>query len=220
MTPQALVAALQLGDSAFPSGAFTQSYGLETLVAEHAVSNAAEVEEMLAAHLRHRLARADLPALLAAHRAAMSADTDVVTEIDLALTAVKMTREERRASHRMGARLLTEARRLAPHAVLDSSPSNAAVAFALTGLAMGLSGRESAMTYAYGFASSFASASMRLLRIGHGDAQAVLRRSGATIEQAVDYAETVPWSALSPFAPRLEMASARHERLPARLFAS
>jgi urease accessory protein len=215
-----LLAALQLGDSAFPSGAFTQSYGLETLVAERAVSSAADVEAVLAAHLRHRLAKADLPALLTAHRAGTQDNVDLVIQIDGVLTAIKMTREDRQASHRMGARLMTEARRLAPHPILDSSPQNAAVAFGLAGLAMGLSARESAFTYAYSFASSLVSASMRLLRMGHGDAQALLRRSHPAIERAVDDAETVPWDALCPFAPRLEMAAARHERSPARLFAS
>jgi urease accessory protein len=215
-----LLAALQLGDSAFPSGAFTQSYGLETLVAEHAVSNAAGVEAVLAAHLCHRLAKADLPALLSAHRAASDGDSGLVLDIDAALTAVKMTREERVASHRVGARLLAEARRLAPHSALDSSPKNAAVAFAMVGLAMGLTARESAVTYAYSFASSLVSASMRLLRMGHGDAQAILRRSHVLIEEAVDGAELVPWNELCPFAPWVDLAVARHERLTARLFAS
>lgn len=215
-----LLAALQLGDSAFPSGAFTQSYGLETLVAEHAVSSAADVEAVLVANLRHRLAAADLPALLAAHRAAAETDMELVLRIDAALTAVKMTREERQASHRIGARLITEARRLAPHPILDSSPNNAAVAFALVAFAMGLEARESAVTYAYSFASSLVSASMRLLRIGHGEAQGVLRRSHPVIERAVDDAESVPWDALHPFAPRLDLATARHERSSARLFAS
>jgi urease accessory protein len=218
--PKALLAALQLGDSAFPSGAFTQSYGMESLVAERAVSSAADVEAVLAAHLSHRLAKADLPALLATHRAAVEADVSLVLQIDAALTAVKMAREERQASHRMGARLITEARRLAPHPILAASPNNAAVAFALAGYAMGLTARESAFTYAYAFASTFVSASMRLLRIGHGEAQAVLRRSHVLVEQAVDDAETVPWDALCPFAPGLDLAAARHERLPARLFAS
>jgi urease accessory protein len=220
MNPQALLAALQLGDSAFPSGAFTQSYGLETLVADHAVSSAADVEEVLTAHLLHRLARADLPALLAGHRAAADGDANLVLRIDTALTAIKMSREERQASHRIGARLIAEVTRLAPHPILVSSPHNAAVAFALAGYAMGLSARESAHTYGYSFASAMVSASMRLLRIGHGDAQMMLRRSHRRIEQAVDGAETIPWDALCPFAPQLDLAAARHERAAARLFAS
>ena len=195
------------------------------------MTSAADVEAVLAGHLRHRLARADLPALLAAHRAAGSADVELLAKIDTALTAVKMTREERQASARMGARLHAEAERLAAISSPRTRgevgggfpsyrPSNAAVAFALAGYAMGLSARESALTYAYGFASGMVSASLRLLRIGHGEAQAVLRRSHARIEQALDLAEAIPWDALCPSAPGLDLASARHERLPARLFAS
>jgi urease accessory protein len=178
------------------------------------------VEVVLVAHLRYRLAKADLPALLAAHRAAAETNIDLVTRIDAALTAVKMTREERQASHRMGARLITEARRLAPHPILDANPGNAAVAFALAGFAMGLTAREAAVTYAYSFASSLVSASMRLLRIGHGDVQGILRRSHPVIEQAVDDGDSLPWTELCPFAPGLDLAAARHERSPARLFAS
>jgi urease accessory protein len=222
-TPMALLAALQLGDSAFPSGAFTQSYGLETLVAERAVLSATDVEAVLATHLRHRLGRADLPALLATHSAAAAVDAPLVLRIDAALTAVKMTREERQASHRMGARLMAEAERLvAPNPILISSrrPDNAAIVFALAGLVMGLSPRECALTYAYSFASSLAVAAMRLLRIGHGEVQAIIRRSHPLIEQAVDEAGSIPWDALCPFAPGLDLAAARHERLAARLFAS
>jgi urease accessory protein len=94
------------------------------------------------------------------------------------------------------------------------------VAFALAGQAMGLSARESALTYAYSFASGLVSASLRLLRIGHGEAQAVLRRSHTRIEQAVEDAGFISWDALCPSAPGLDLASARHERLPGRLFAS
>ena len=186
---------------------------------------------MLAAHLRHRLARADLPALLAAHAAAAAGDVGLLPEIDTALTAVKLTREERQASVRTGTRVYAEAERLAAISsprtrgevgggIALYRPGNAAVAFALAGHALGLSARESALTYAYGFASGMVSASLRLLRIGHGEAQAVLRRSHVGIEQAPDVAGTIPWDALCPSAPGLDLASARHERLPARLFAS
>jgi urease accessory protein len=195
------------------------------------VTSAADVEAVLAAHLRHRLARADLPALLAAHRAATDADLEQLAKIDEVLTAVKMTREERQASARVGARLHAEATRLSAlssprtrgevgRGVASYQPGNAAVAFALAGHALGLSARESALTYAYSFTSGLVSASLRLLRIGHGEAQAVLRRSHARIEQAVEDAGFIPWDALCPSAPGLDLASARHERLPARLFAS
>ena len=39
-------------------------------------------------------------------------------------------------------------------------------------------------------------------------------------QQAVEDAGFISWDALTPSAPGLDLASARHERLPARLFAS
>jgi urease accessory protein len=191
------------------------------MVAAGEVTCAADVEAVLADHLRHRLARADLPSLLAAHGAAVAGDIELVARIDCVLTAVKMTREERQASSRMGTRLLAETARLAPHPMLAACrPSNAAVAFALAGHAMGLTARESALVCTYSFASALVSASMRLLRMGHGEAQAVLRRGHVLIERAVDDAGLIDWEQLSPFAPGLDIASAHHERQPARLFAS
>ena len=95
-----------------------------------------------------------------------------------------------------------------------------AIGLALAGYALGLDAPDAAITCAYGFASALVSASMRLMRMGHGDAQAMLRRSHPLIEEAVRDAEAIRWNELCPFAPGLELASARHERLPARLFAS
>ena len=43
MTREALLAALQLGDSAFPSGSFAFSWGLEGLVADGLVDGEADL---------------------------------------------------------------------------------------------------------------------------------------------------------------------------------
>jgi urease accessory protein len=92
---EGLLTALQLGDSLFPSGAFAHSHGLESLVADRQVTDAAELQVLLRVHLLGRLASADLPALLAAHGAAASGDIELVLRVDRALTVVKLAREER-----------------------------------------------------------------------------------------------------------------------------
>ena len=50
---------LQLCDSAFPSGAFSQSFGLETAVLERGVADAASVRTWIASYLEHGLATLD-----------------------------------------------------------------------------------------------------------------------------------------------------------------
>ena len=229
MERQALLAALQLGDSLFPSGAFAQSGGLETLVADGEVRDAADLRALLRTHLRHRLARADLPALLAAHAAAAAGDLETVREADRLLAAVKLAREERTASARMGRRIAAEAARLAPGPVLAAfereiaagrTPGGAAVALGLAGQAMAIPAPETALLACYSFASGLVSAALRLVRIGHGEVQAVLRDCRPDMLAAVEDAVAADWRQPRPCAPHLDVAGARHERAPARLFAS
>jgi urease accessory protein len=220
------LAALQLGDSLFPSGAFTQSSGLETLVADGEVADPNGLRVLLRTHLLHRLARADLPVLLAAHAAV---DLDIVLEADRLLAAVKLAREERTASARTGRRIAAEAARLAPEPVLlefaeaaagGATPGNAAVAQGLAARAFGIPAEPAALLACYTFGASLVAAALRLMRAGHGDAQAVLRDCRPDMEAAVEIARAADWRDPRPCAPRIDIASARHERAPARMFAS
>ena len=224
-----LLSALQLGDSLFPSGAFTQSNGLETLVADGEVRDAAGLRALLRAQLRHRLALAELPALLAAHAAAAALDVALVVEIDRRLTAVKLAREEREASRRVGQRTALEGLRLAPGPVLRElvravgdgrCQGNGAVALGVTAQAMDVAAPAAGLLGCYTFASGLVSAALRLMRIGHGDGQAILRACQPEMEAAVRLAAGVDWRELRPFTPHLDVAAARHERGPERLFAS
>lgn len=222
-----MLAALQLGDSLFPSGAFSHSLGLEALVADGVVRSAATLAEVLDVHLREKLARSELPALLAVHSGAD--DPDLVCAIDRALSAVKLAREDRQGSERMGLRLATESARLAPAPALDAllaavrarrTPGNAAVALGLAGRAMGLEASETALVACYTASSALVSAAMRLMRLGHGEAQAVLLGARPAMLAAVEAAAGLDWRDLRPCAPQLDVAAARHERAAARLFAS
>jgi urease accessory protein len=229
MDTSALLAALQLGDSLFPSGAYTQSYGLESLVADELVAGHPELQAILEGHLMHRLAWADLPSLLAAHCAAARGDLELLLEIDLALTAVKLGREERQAAGRMGRRLLVEAWRLAPSKAVawlgesvdaGRTAGNSAVAFGLAAQALALPADWAATVYAYSFAASLLSAAMRLTRIGHGQVQTILLDARGALAAAVERAHSIPWDQLRPCSPLLDIASARHQHGPAHLFAS
>jgi urease accessory protein len=217
---------LQLGDSMFPSGAFSQSFGLEALVADGVVGSAGALGEVLDVHLREKLARSDLPALLAAHAAV---ETELVCAIDRALSAVKLAREDREASERMGLRLATECARLAPSTALEQliaavrarrAPGNHAVALGVAGRELGLSGTETGLVACYTSAAALVSAAQRLMRLGHGRAQALLLEARPAVGAALATAESLDWRDLRPCAPQLDVAAARHQRAPARLFAS
>src|SRR5919108_5122323 len=95
-TDQAFLRLLQLTDTAFPTGAFAHSFGLETYVARGAVDTAATLEAFIANTLLHAVAPGDG---VACHAAA-HAGTDwecVVQQLDRRLTAMKTVTEFREA---------------------------------------------------------------------------------------------------------------------------
>lgn len=225
-----LLAALQLGDSFFPSGGFTLSHGLETLVADGLVVDAGTLAAGLAVSLEERLAKAELPALLAAHRACHAPDLRLVIDVDHLLMATRLAREEREASARVGRRLATEVARLRPdHGLLreylnlvlqERVPGGAPVALGLAGAALDVPEMDTGLVLCHSFATAWVSAGMRLLRLGHGAAQRVLATSHSAMERAVEVAGATSWRDLGASMPQLEIAAMRHERADVRYFAS
>src|SRR5439155_19124892 len=119
----ALLATLQLADSTFPSGAYTLSGGLETLLDEGLVDGPNGLAGCIRSVLLGRAARGDLAALIAAHRAASENPPDVrsILAIDRRLEATKLAAEERTGARRVGRRIAIEGDRLI------SSPAVAAL---------------------------------------------------------------------------------------------
>jgi urease accessory protein len=226
MTPDSLLGLLQLADSAFPSGAFTLSHGLETLVADGAVRSADDVAALLEVSLLDRWARADLVVLIAVHAAA---DLDEVLELDRRLSAVKLAADDRVASRRVGRRLAIEASRLVEDELLsgyvDALPDgraegNAAVAMGLATRGFGVPAADAALGAAWTFASGLCAAALRLGLMGHGPAQRILREARPTMRLAVERAMTGDPGDLNPSSPQLDVAMARHETATAHLFAT
>ena len=226
----ALLRLLQLGDSGFPSGAYTLSHGLETLAADGLVRGGDALPSLIKVHLLARFARSDLVSLLAAHDAAHLADADRrITSIDRRLTASKLAADERLGSERVGRRLAVEVSRLVPAdriiaflAAVEggTSPGNAAVAFGLAGQALGIDRRRTALAAASAQVMGLVAAAVRLGLIGHGAGQACIAGAAPVIVAAVDLASSRDWRDLRPSAPQLDIALARHERAPARSFVS
>jgi urease accessory protein len=227
---RAWLAALQLADSQFPSGAFTQSHGLESLAADGLLGNREALVAVLEMSLRERLATSDLPALLAAHAAAESSAHAEVRDIDHLLTVTKLAREEREASVRVGKRIALETARLAPddrplYIYIEGinaglTPGNASVAQGVAAAAMNIPARVAALGACHGLCTSLVSAAMRLTRLGHGDAQAALREAQPSMAEAVDIAGSVDWRSMRSSCFQLDIAMARHEGAQTRMFAS
>ena len=232
---ESLVSLLQLSDSAFPSGRYTLSYGLETLVQSGHLSAPAAVSTLttlLCDSIRWGVAPSDGAALACAHRALCSQgeiDLELIARVDLRLTAVKLSREAREASARTGRAVLATATaafgespldRYAERVTRGRSAGNHAVVVGLLGAVLGVPCLEALIGELYAFASGWAAAAIRLGLVNHRAAQAVLHHARPALAAAARDALDRDIDQISSCTPLLDAMAMRHEQAELRLFAS
>lgn len=232
---ESLVSLLQLSDSAFPSGRYTLSYGLETLVQSGYLPAPAPVSTLstlLSDGIRWGVAPSDGAALACAHRALGpdgEVDLELIAQVDLRLTAVKLSREAREASARTGRAVLATATAAFGASPLDPyaervtqgrSPGNHAVVIGLLGAGLGVPCLETLAGDLYAFASGWAAAAVRLGLVNHRAAQALLHRARPVIVAAAREALDRDVDQISSCTPLLDVMAMRHEQAELRLFAS
>ncbi|WP_104103020.1 urease accessory protein UreF [Arthrobacter sp. 08Y14] len=225
---QQLLTSLQFTDSAFPSGFYTMSHGLEAFSQARLVSRDG-VQPLLAELLLHSVGPGDATALAAAHRAAANDDVELVQEVDQRLFASKLNTEMRTVSVRSGHQLVDLGAELIDHPLLTEyaervrlrrTPGCQPVVTAVVYAANKVATREAVASDLFAFCASFVGAALRLRLTDHRHAQGILRNTAGVIEQATEAALERDLADLGGCAPMADVMSAQHERAEARLFAS
>lgn len=220
---------LQLADSAFPVGAFTLSHGLEAAVQEGLVGDGEGLAAWATGFLRGAVACLDGLALAGAHRAAGRGDVGEIVAIDRTLHAARLATESREASVRMGRHLLRLGSRFAGGAAFDGLRASVAqgrahghhavVLGVLTGVA-GVPVQAALAAALYSTAACVMGAALRLMRLGHEEAQAILYGLREEIDSLSRQCAGRDWREMGSSAPLADILSMRHERASVRLFAS
>jgi urease accessory protein len=217
---------LQLCDSAFPSGAFSQSFGLETAILERGVSDAAAVRAWIGDYLEHSLATLDARAFVLGMRGVAG-----VADLDALLAASIFPRDVRSANRRLARATLeayiamgivdagiTDYR----EAILGGDASGQhSLACMLGYRAIGAPVEDAVCGYLNSAAAALAAVAARAIPLGQRDVGALLWSLRAPIEAFGRTACTVQTlEDLSSSALVCEIDAMRHAVLDARLFAS
>jgi urease accessory protein len=229
------LSALQLSDSAFPSGRYTLSHGLEAFAQTGQLSMPSRpsvLVGLLSDCIRFGVGPSDGVALACAHRAVGPGgllDLQLVTHADERLTAVKLAREGREASTRTGRALLaTATAAFGGTALLDyadrvtdgRSPGNHAVLVGLISASLGVPRLEAVAGELYAFAASWVAAAVRLALTDHLTAQAILHRVRSIIVETSQEAADRDVVHISCCTPLIDVMAMNHEQAEIRLFAS
>ncbi|MFT3991366.1 MAG: urease accessory UreF family protein [Luteolibacter sp.] len=212
---------LQANDTAYPSGSYAHSFGMEELVECGVIQKPADLEAFLEKQILPALLTFEIPHYVLAHQATNAEDAATLLELDTELDAWRIPAELRDASRRIGSQ------RLELLCQLDPSPfvlqhraacprSHHLVVTALELAQLPVS--QAARAFAFQGIVSLTSASMKLMRIGQTACQLITRRTLEKLGAEIDQSLATP--ADGWFNPLLEIASLRHARAHARLFIS
>lgn len=217
--PAALVRLMTWLSPAFPVGAFSYSGGLEQVVSDGDVRDAATLRDWLSSLLSHGNLWTDAVLFAEAHRS-VDAEEQLKTVAALA-EALAGSAERHRETMLQGGAFLAAASGW-PHPVLDALGEAAAYPVAVGAVAggHGIAAEAALAAFLHAVASNLVSVAIRCGVIGQRDGVAVL----AGLEpQVIAMAERAAGSTLDDLGSatiRAEIASLRHETLTTRLFRS
>ncbi|MGB7086258.1 MAG: urease accessory UreF family protein [Phormidesmis sp.] len=220
---------MQLADSFFPSGAYTLSHGLESLVQGGQMNNAEDVESFVRLLLCNKVGSTDLVVLAHAHTASASDDMGAIADIDARLFAQTPIEKTRIAQRQSGRALLMVASKTWPHPQLETLGQQTArgeinclhpVVFAVVAQVAGLSQQAAMAAFVHGLVTGLLGAAIRLGVIGHLQAQQVRRAISKDMAMVCQQAPRQSLDEMWSCTPLIDIAQMRQAKLATRLFAS
>ncbi len=211
---------LQLADSAFPTGGFAHSAGLEA----HVQAGELGSVEAYCVDLVDALARGSLPLVSAVH-----AEPSRLAEVDAFTTAMLWSHVAARASWAQGRALLEVAARSFGHAALLAARArlanhelggHLAPVFGFVTRSLGVDRDEALATFLHLGVRGALSAAVRLGVAGPTEAQQLHHRLHPVLEAALAGARDRTLDDVAQPSPLVELIGATHDRLYSRLFQS
>jgi urease accessory protein len=225
----ALLSLLHLTDSTLPIGGFSHSAGLETYVQENIVKDADTAKEFVVQMLTQNLQYTDAAFVSLAYNAATAGDIEKLLLSDNECTAVKLPREMRQASNKLGLRLLKIFQPMCESDLINEY-SNAiknndavghyCIAFALCAYALNIDKQDALSGFYYNAAVGFVTNAVKLVPLSQQSGQAILFSLNPLIDELVRNTLEPNEDLLGLCCTGFDIKSMQHERLYSRLYMS
>lgn len=223
---------LQLNDSLFPIGGYTQSYGLETYVQKNIIHNAETFLHYVKNYLRYNVLYNDLLAVKLAFEGGLQRDMSSIIAIETILSATKIAGEIRQASQKMGSRFIKNccALALTPTDSIFHDYQNSintkeilghhAVAYGVFCAALKLENDAVISHYLYAQLSGIINTGVKLIPLSQTQGQKILTQLLSELENMVLILKTLSIEALGRSSPGFELRAMQHADLYSRLYMS
>ncbi|MEM9215358.1 MAG: urease accessory UreF family protein [Cyanobacteria bacterium P01_F01_bin.150] len=223
------LALMQLSDSFFPSGSFTLSHGLESLIQSKHICSIQDLEDFLGLIFHNKVGSMDMVALRQAYRTSAGHHTLTLQDIDAQLFAQTLIKPNRDSQCKSGRALLMVARQTWHHPQLDTIYQSIqvremhgmhSVIFAVVGQAIGLDEDNTVFAFLHNFLTGLCGAALRLGLIGHINAQTLLKNMAPSLECVARGAIATELDDMWSCTPFLDIAQLTHDALPQKLFST
>ena len=218
---------MQLSDSFFPSGLYTMSNGLETVFDEKRITTVDEIQEFIHTIITHQVGPVDCVALLNAYDFAKDDDVKGIIKCDKALHSMKLVKESRDASCRVGSQMIKCVMAFSDNQTLkkffdmvtgNQSPSTHPVVSGVCSYVLGIKRNSAAYMMIYGTCVSVVGAALRLGMLDHIQSQKILHNLKPTITQTVEQYKNQILQDMWQFAPEYDIIQMIHEQKFSKMF--
>ncbi|WP_040206307.1 urease accessory protein UreF [Neobacillus jeddahensis] len=224
-----LLTLLQIGDSNFPSGAFSHSFGLETYIQDGTVHNQETFFHWLRIYLEKQLVYTDGLAFRLTFDHLADNHLTEIWQLDQTLYVQNLPIETRQANRRIGERFIKMGIDLYSIPLLEQylakiregeAYGHPAIVFAMISDDLKIDRDEAMVTFLYSTITSLVQNGVRGIPLGQTAGQRMLVEIQPYVWKAMERIKCLEREDFGAVAPGLEIAQMRHERLHVRLFMS
>ncbi|MDW0116623.1 urease accessory protein UreF [Sporosarcina thermotolerans] len=220
---------LQIHDSAFPIGTYTQSYGMETYIQEDGIRAKEELIAFCTTFLHQNLVYGDAILIQEAFGAAKDQDIERLLHLEELCGAIKLAKESRDASVNLGRQFIRTVAPLVQDAFFDEWKSRIganeikghyAILYGIYCAVNDVDAHHTVLSYLFSSVNGLVQNAVRAVPFGQNTGVQAMHQLSEEVVTAVRIVANLKEEDISNNALGIELASMKHEYLFSRLFIS
>lgn len=229
MFDTSLLSLLQLSDPTMPIGGYAHSNGLETYIQKGIVKDLATAKEFITEMLSQNIQHTDAAFVSLAYNASEHNDFEEILQLDDECTAVKLPREIRQASQKLGMRLLKIFHRLTKSDLVNKykdvitrqkAVGHYSIVFGICAQALNIAKSEALTGFYYTATAGMVTNSVKLVPLGQQEGQELLFSLHPLIKKLVETSITPDRDLIGLCCTGFDIRCMQHEQLYSRLYMS